>query len=147
MFEDKKQLALLGLKHKKHQWALLCQAEEYLLQVNQIISNVEMASLQNDVIRALEAGKCALASIQSEIAVDYVEQLLDENSQLSSQVQQVNSLMDVHVDDDILEEYNQIQDQIQQKRIAVIPSVPENAPRRQIVQASRELSEDASVYA
>ena len=138
LFDKKQSLALIALKHKKHQFQLLCQAEEYLLQVNQIISNVEMASVHNDVVKALAAGKCALASIQSEIDVDYVSKLLEDNAELTSQVDDVTSLLaNVKVDDEeLFEEYKSLEAQVALQRVAQEGVHSENEIARQVIQAT-----------
>ena len=147
--EEKKGLALIALKHKKHQGELLHRSEEYLLQVNQIISNVEMASIQNDVVRALETGKSALASIQSELSLNYVEKLLEENAELSTEVKEVSSLLAGIKEDDepLYEEYLKLEARVVQEKADALPNVPHEAlPEKarpiQNVQASRELSAD-----
>ena len=87
--EDKKAMALLALKRRKQQGDLIQQTEEHLLKVNGLISNVEMASMQAELVKALAAGNEALRRMQSEVSVDYVSQLMDENSELQYDVSEV----------------------------------------------------------
>lgn len=137
--EDKKMLALSALKHKRQQEELLNRAEEYLLQVNQVISNVEMAAVQNDVVRALESGKLALSALQAEVSAEYVEKLLTETADLSENVGEINALLAnaQREDESLFAEYKILEDQVFQEKIQAMPNVP-----KQQIQAPRELSEE-----
>lgn len=135
MREDKKALALLALKRRRQQQELIHQAEEHMLQVNQLISNVEMTSMQAELVKALEAGNSALKSIQAEISVNYVESLLDEASDLQSSVADVSAaLTGVRAEDpDVFEEYERLEAEIALDKAEKLPQVPVPAlPRAEL---------------
>lgn len=127
--EDKKALALLALKRRKHQGELIHQAEEQLLQVNTLISNVEMVSIQADLVKALESGNQALKTLQAEVSVDYVSQLMDENSELQSQVTEIGRMLSntQSEDPELFEEYHRLEAQIALDKISEVPNAPSTA--------------------
>ena len=116
----------MALKRRKQQQQLIHQVEEHMLQVNQLISNVEMASMQAELVKALEAGNSALKTIQAEISVNYVESLLDEASVLQSSVTDVSAaLTGVRVEDpDVFEEYERLEAEIALDKAEMLPKVP-----------------------
>ncbi len=91
--EGKKNRALLALRSRNHYSTLLEQCEGHLLQINQLISNIEIASLQNEVVAVLETGTLALKVLQKEISIDYVERLLQENADATDAVKEVGELL------------------------------------------------------
>lgn len=124
--ENKKSLALLALKRKKHQGELIHQAEEQLLQVNTLISNVEMVSMQAELVKALESGNLALKALQAEVSVDYVAQLMDENSELQSQVSEVGRMLSSvqSEDPDLYDEYQRLEAEVALEKISEVPNAP-----------------------
>ena len=127
--QNKKSHALLALKRRKHQADLIDNAENHLLQVNTLISNVEMASMQADVVKALESGKQALKTIQAEVSVDYVSRLMDENSDLQSEVSEIRQMLSsVQTEDPgLFEEYQKLEAQVALDKTSVLPIVPSSS--------------------
>ena len=124
--EDKKAMALLALKRRKQQGDLIQQTEEHLLKVNGLISNVEMASMQAELVKALAAGNEALRRMQSEVSVDYVSQLMDENSELQYDVSEVGRMLSQaqSEDPDVFAEYEKLEAEIALDIASALPAVP-----------------------
>ena len=124
--EDKKAMALLALKRRKQQGDLIQQTEEHLLKVNGLISNVEMASMQAELVKALAAGNEALRRMQSEVSVDYVSQLMDENSELQYDVSEVGRMLSEaqSEDPDVFAEYEKLEAEIALDIASALPAVP-----------------------
>lgn len=129
--EDKKSLALLALKRRKHQSDLIHQAENHLLQVNTLISNVEVAAMQADLVKALESGNKALKTIQNELSFDYVSQLMEENSELQSQVTEIGEMLASAQSEDasVFEDYKRLEAQVALDRISEVPNAPSSSIR------------------
>ena len=127
--EGQKSLALLALRRKKAQQQLLNQTEEHLLQVNQLISNVEVASLQIQVVKALESGTLALKALQSEVSTDYVAELIDQNSALRADLGEVNDLLNnlQSSDPEVYEEFRKLEDEIAAQKELLLPAVPKSS--------------------
>jgi charged multivesicular body protein 6 len=128
--EGQRSLALLALKRKKDQMRLVHEAEEHLFQVNQLISNVEVASLQIEVVKAIQAGTIALKAIQSEISVDFVQRLVDENSDLRAEVSEIGQMLSgvEGSDPEVYEELCKLENEISLEKQALLPTVPSSVP-------------------
>jgi F420-dependent methylenetetrahydromethanopterin dehydrogenase len=138
--EDKKALALLALKRRKQQGELIHQTEEHLLQVNGLISNVEMASMQAEVVKALAQGNTALKRMQSEVSADYVSQLMEENSELQYDVAEVGRMLSQtqSEDPDVFAEYERLEAMVALDIASAVPSVPAAALPEQTTVAKEE---------
>jgi len=109
---------------------LINKAEEYLLQVQQLISNVEIAAIQSEVVKAIERGTIALKQMQQEISLGYVEKLMDTNSSLQEEVRDIADMLagTNPEDSDIIEEFNRLEEQIMVEKLSTVPIVPMISP-------------------
>ena len=125
--KNERSLALLALKRRKQQGDLINQAEEHLLQLNGLISNVEMAAVQADVVKAIEAGTEALRKMQEEINLQYVEKLMDKNSDLQNEVRDIQEMLagSEKEDKDVYDEYQRLEEIVAAEKTQAIPDVPE----------------------
>ena len=87
---NRKDLAIRILRKKKHHESLLNQAEDALLQVETLISSVEAAYIQADVIRALAKSNDALKRVQSEFSVQEIDDIMIEAEELRENQQQLS---------------------------------------------------------
>ena len=125
--QEKKNLALLALKRRKQQGDLIHQAEEQLLQINGLISNVEMAVVQTEVVKAIETGTTALRKMQEEVNLHYVEKLMDSNFELQGEVQDISEMLaGVQKDDkEVYDEYARLEELVASEELSSIAPVPQ----------------------
>ncbi|KAL0249644.1 hypothetical protein GEMRC1_004873 [Eukaryota sp. GEM-RC1] len=70
--------ALLCLKQKKYQETLLQQADQNLMNLEQLLSQVEDAEIQAAVMEGITEGNSLLRKIGEEMSVEKVEMIMDE---------------------------------------------------------------------
>jgi charged multivesicular body protein 6 len=89
--QNNKAGALLALRKKKFQESLLQKTDEQLAQLEQLVNDVEFATIQKDVVFGLQQGTEVLKQIHKEMGgVEGVERLLGE-SEDARIVQKVSS--------------------------------------------------------
>mmetsp|Transcript_6218 Transcript_6218/g.5558 ORF Transcript_6218/g.5558 Transcript_6218/m.5558 type:complete len:222 (-) Transcript_6218:532-1197(-) len=107
---NQKNRAVLVLKLKKHKQATAERIDNQLLTVLKQIEDVEWATVNVEVIRAIEQGTKALNNIHQEISVDKVELLLLDAAEAIEVENQINQLLAGEfsnlIDADLLSELN-----------------------------------------
>ena len=121
-------MALLALKRRREQGLLIEQTEAHLLRVNELISNVEMASVQAEVLKALEAGNSALRSLQSAVSLESVSRLVNENEDLQAEVREISEMLTMAGSEDpsLVAEFERIEAAVAAELADTLPPAPEN---------------------
>lgn len=84
--QQRKKLAIFALKAKTHHEKLIETCDNALLSVLQLIDNTEMARIQADVMKALDAGNQVMKQISREVSVDRLTDILDDMKEFSDMV-------------------------------------------------------------
>ncbi|GMH33984.1 hypothetical protein BSKO_01818 [Bryopsis sp. KO-2023] len=131
--QKRKDRALLALKKKRLREDQMKHVDTWLLNVEGLLSNIEMARQQNRLVDALKEGAKALKEIQSEVSVEDVEKLMEDNAEAKQYQEQIEEVLTgslaADVEDELLEELKGLEEQILKDDIDELPTPPETSER------------------
>eukprot|EP00899_Mesostigma_viride_P010516 jgi/Mesvir1/19466/Mv10490-RA.1 len=140
--EKKRERALIALKKKKIQEDLLRRVEEWMMNVEQMLLNIESAQNTRAVFDSLKTGHAAIKELEKEMNVEDIQKILDDTAEAREYQEEVNRVLGNALSDEQQEAIAQeLEDMEAQMVEAELPAVPTTALPQPTKQASPQKAE------
>ncbi|KAI1173166.1 Snf7 family [Nemania sp. FL0916] len=124
--------ASLALRRKKYQESLLAKTDAQLEQLERLVSSVEFALIQKDVVFGLQQGTLVLQEIHREIGgIDKVEKLMGETADAIAYQKEISEMLGGRIsnqdEDEVEDELANLEREINKTRLnpLPLPAVPD----------------------
>uniref|UniRef100_A0A183CRA6 Charged multivesicular body protein 6 n=1 Tax=Globodera pallida TaxID=36090 RepID=A0A183CRA6_GLOPA len=123
--DGRKDRALLLLKRKRYQETMINRVSGYIEQVEQMITDVEMARINKDVFDNLRLGNEALKALNETISLDEVERIMEEGREAQEFQEELSTILGQCMSE---EDSELVEEEFERMLSEQLPAVPTSEP-------------------
>lgn len=122
---SRKDRALLILKRRKYQEAMVDRALQQINRIEKMVSDLEFSEIQQRVVEELRRGNEALKQINQMFSVEDIEKIMDETKEAAEFQEEISSLLSGKLTEDDMEEVeNEFAKLVEEEGKLDLPEVP-----------------------
>ncbi|KAG8940528.1 Vacuolar protein sorting-associated protein 20 [Tulasnella sp. 424] len=126
--QGNKERALTALRRRKFQESLLQKTDGQLEVLTNLVSNIEFALIEKDVMFGLEQGNKVLKQIHSEMDIEKVQKLMDDTAEGIRYQREIDEMLMSTMSVEEEEAVQQELAQLQAEALPAVPEVPQSEP-------------------
>ena len=117
--------ALLILKKKKRLESTLAKAEAQLENVEQMVSTIEFAQIEVEVVKSLQTGNESLKQLQDLMSIDQIEAILEETREGVEKQREIDELLSgTFAQEDEADLLSELESMVEEVARVNLPEVP-----------------------
>lgn len=120
-----KRVALLALRRRKYQESMLQKTDGQLENLENLVSSIEFALVEKDILFGLQQGNKVLKTIHAEMSLEDVEKLMEETAEAVAYQNEIDQMLTSQM---TLDEEEQVQRELEQLQAEAIGNVPTHEP-------------------
>ncbi|KAG8717242.1 Vacuolar protein sorting-associated protein 20 [Ceratobasidium sp. 394] len=118
-------VALLALRRRKYQESMLQKTEGQLETLESLVSSIEFALLEKDILFGLQQGNKVLKSIHAEMSLEDVEKLMEETAEAVAYQNEIDQMLTSRM---TVDEEEAVQKELAQLQAEAIGAAPIHEP-------------------
>ncbi|QRV75710.1 charged multivesicular body protein 6 [Ceratobasidium sp. AG-Ba] len=120
-----KRIALLALRRRKYQESMLQKTDNQLETLENLVSSIEFALVEKDILFGLQQGNKVLKSIHAEMSLEDVEKLMEETAEAVAYQNEIDQMLTSRM---TVDEEEAVQKELEQLQSEAIGSAPIHEP-------------------
>ncbi|QRV90461.1 charged multivesicular body protein 6 [Ceratobasidium sp. AG-Ba] len=120
-----KRIALLALRRRKYQESMLQKTDNQLEILENLVSSIEFALVEKDILFGLQQGNKVLKSIHAEMSLEDVEKLMEETAEAVAYQNEIDQMLTSRM---TVDEEEAVQKELEQLQSEAIGSAPIHEP-------------------
>ncbi|KAB5590665.1 Charged multivesicular body protein 6 [Ceratobasidium theobromae] len=120
-----KRIALLALRRRKYQESMLQKTDGQLETLENLVSSIEFALVEKDIIFGLQQGNKVLKALHAEMSLEDVEKLMEETAEAVAYQKEIDEMLSSQM---TVDEEEAVQKELEQLQSEALGNVPIHEP-------------------
>ncbi|KAG9119889.1 Vacuolar protein sorting-associated protein 20 [Ceratobasidium sp. 392] len=120
-----KRIALLALRRRKYQESMLQKTDGQLETLENLVSSIEFALVEKDILFGLQQGNKVLKNIHAEMSLEDVEKLMEETAEAVAYQNEIDEMLTSRM---TVDEEEAVQKELEELQAEAIGNAPTHEP-------------------